>query len=117
MIDRGERLFANYGSATIFFARFIAGMRIVAGPLAGVLRMKWGRFALFNFLGAIVWVSVITAIGYIFGEHWNRLLHFMSRVNLVLFLIALVVGWVAWRRYRARQLTQRASAAKEGRSE
>ena len=33
---RGERLFARYGAATVFFARFVFGMRIIAGPLAGV---------------------------------------------------------------------------------
>src|SRR6202011_2834418 len=37
-LDRGEKLFARYGAVTIFFARFVFGMRIVAAPLAGVLR-------------------------------------------------------------------------------
>ena len=46
VIARGEELFARYGSATIFVARFIAGMRIIAGPLAGVLRMPWRRWRL-----------------------------------------------------------------------
>ena len=40
-ITRGEELFARYGAVTIFFARFVAGMRVIAGPLAGVLRMNW----------------------------------------------------------------------------
>src|SRR5580704_14001115 len=48
-IVQGERLFAQYGAVTIFFARFIFGLRVVAGPLAGVLRMPWKRFAIFNF--------------------------------------------------------------------
>src|SRR5216683_5618010 len=43
VIARGEELFARYGAATIFVARFIAGMRIIAGPLAGVLRMSWRK--------------------------------------------------------------------------
>jgi len=49
-LKRGEEMFARYGSATIFFARFIFGLRVFAGPLAGVLRMRWRAFALFNFL-------------------------------------------------------------------
>src|SRR3954469_1077639 len=55
-IERGEQTFARYGPATVFFARFLFGMRIIAGPLAGVLRMPWRIFALYNFLGATVWV-------------------------------------------------------------
>ena len=48
-LQRGERMFARYGAAAIFFARFVFGMRVFAGPLAGVLRMRWRAFAIFNF--------------------------------------------------------------------
>ena len=51
-LNRGENLFARYGAATVFFARFVFGMRIIAGPMAGVLRMPWRKFLVFNFLGA-----------------------------------------------------------------
>ena len=101
-LDRGERLFERYGPATVFFARFIFGMRIVAGPMAGVLRMPWKRFAVFNFLGAAVWVSVISSAGYFFGRHWDRLARGMKRFDIA---VAVIVGMVAvflwWRGRRA----------------
>src|SRR5271157_3714551 len=62
-LARGERMFARYGAAAIFFARFVFGMRVFAGPLAGVLRMRWRTFTLFNFLGASVWVTCIASAG------------------------------------------------------
>jgi len=102
-IERGEHLFERFGNVTIFFARFVFGMRIIAGPLAGVLKMRWLRFALFNFLGATVWVTVISAIGYLFGEHWNQLVRFIGRANLILFVIAIGVGTIALRRYFERE--------------
>ena len=101
-LERGERLFARYGSHTIFFARFIVGMRIVAGPMAGVLRMPWRSFALFNFLGATVWVTTISLIGYFFGSEWEDLLRIMKRVNTGLFVAAALVALAAWWRYRLR---------------
>lgn len=113
-IARGERLFERFGSVTIFFARFVFGMRIIAGPLAGVLRMRWPRFALFNFLGAAVWVSVISTIGYLFGEHWNHLIRFVGRANLILFVIAIGVASIALRRYFERE---RSSSSKEVKEE
>src|SRR5581483_8863118 len=61
-VRRAEELFQRYGAATVFFARFVAGLRIVAGPLAGVLRMHWKKFFTFNFLGAALWVSVISSV-------------------------------------------------------
>jgi membrane protein DedA with SNARE-associated domain len=101
-IARGESLFARFGAVTVFFARFVFGMRIVAGPMAGVLRMPWRKFFLFNFLGAVVWVTVISGAGYLFGQHWNRLEHYLKRFDIaiaVVALLALAIWW--WRGRRA----------------
>jgi membrane protein DedA with SNARE-associated domain len=100
-VERGERLFARYGPMTIFFARFIAGLRIIAGPLAGVLGMNWPRFALWNFLGAIVWVSAISSIGYLLGSNWERLVRVMKHVHLTAFIVAAaLILLIWWRRSR-----------------
>jgi len=61
-LKRGEEMFACYGAAAVFSARFIFGLRIFAGPLAGVLRMRWRAFAVFNFLGAALWVTCIASL-------------------------------------------------------
>jgi membrane-associated protein len=90
--------FARYGSVTIFFARFVFGMRIIAGPMAGVLRMPWRTFLVFNFMGAGVWVSVISGAGYLFGQHWGRLERNVKRFDLmVVALVVLVAIWLWWR--------------------
>ena len=89
---RGERLFSKYGSVTVLFARFVFGLRIIAGPLAGVLQMPWKQFALFNFLGAIIWVTVISCIGYFVGTEWSELLRLLKHINTgVLTLVAVIV--------------------------
>lgn len=97
---RGERLFARYGPATIFFARFVFGMRIIAGPLAGVLRMEWRKFLFFNFLGAALWVSVISSAGYLFGQHWHRLERDIKRFDLVVAICVLLAMLFLWWRSR-----------------
>ena len=105
-IRRGENLVARYGAATIFVARFIAGMRVIAGPLAGVLRMDWRKFAIFNFLGAALWVIVIASVGYLFGRHWYTLFRVVKGFNILLLLIAAFVIFVFWmKRTRRRQRT------------
>jgi membrane-associated protein len=102
-VARGERLFDQYGAVTILFARFIFGLRVIAGPLAGVLRMPWKRFAIFNFLGALLWVTVISFVGYKFGKHWDVLTAYVERFNLVIAIVAIavLVVWL-WRRRRNR---------------
>ncbi len=97
-IERGEKLFERYGAVTVFFARFVFGMRIVAGPLAGVLRMPWRKFLIFNFLGAVVWVTVISAAGYLFGRHWEKLAMDLKRLDLILIgVFVLLLAWKWWR--------------------
>jgi len=99
-LQRGENLFARFGSAAIFFARFIFGMRVFAGPLAGVLRMRWQVFALFNFLGAATWVTFIAGVGYLFGQHWRRLMNVMQRFNIAVAIVTAFGILYLWWRYR-----------------
>ncbi len=97
-IARGEKLFESYGAATILFSRFVFGMRAVAGPIAGILRMPWKQFAIFNLLGATVWVSIVSCIGYFSSSRWNLLVSFMKRFDqalVVAFVLVVVLFW--WR--------------------
>jgi len=102
-IEKGEEVFRRHGAVTIFFARFIFGMRIIAGPLAGALRMPWKRFLLFNFLGAAVWVTVIASAGFAFGTQWDRLLIILDRINVIAVVAAALLALFFWIRYRARK--------------
>jgi len=75
-------------------------MRVVAGPLAGVLRMNWRKFLLFNFLGAMLWVSVIAGFGFLFGKHWEALVDLVQDANLVIAVVLVVLAAVFWWRRR-----------------
>jgi membrane protein DedA with SNARE-associated domain len=99
-IARGEGLFARFGAVTVFFARFVFGMRIIAGPMAGVLRMPWRRFLIFNFLGAAVWVTVISGVGYLFGQHWERLASGLKRFDIAVAVVVLAAAAFWWWRGR-----------------
>jgi membrane-associated protein len=99
-LERGENLFARFGAATVFFARFVFGMRIIAGPLAGVLRMHWRKFLIFNFLGAALWAAVISCLGYLFGRHWELLAAYLRRFDIAVAVIVIVVVAIWWWRKR-----------------
>jgi len=98
MFERGEALFVRYGAGAIFFARFIFGIRVIAGPLAGVLRMRWRAFVIFNFLGAVVWVTVISGAGYLFGQHWHTLVRAVGRFDTAALIAAIAVVLYLWGR-------------------
>jgi membrane-associated protein len=71
-------------------------MRIIAGPLAGVLRMSWRKFFLFNFLGAVLWVTVIAGVGYLFGKHWEALLDLVQDANIAIAVLVVSMVFVWW---------------------
>jgi membrane protein DedA with SNARE-associated domain len=108
-LARGECLFARYGPVTILFSRFVFGMRVIAGPLAGVLRMPWKKFAVFNFAGAALWVSAVSLAGYFCGSRWGMLMYFMKRFDLALGGMLVVLLAAAWWRSRRAQAVGKVS--------
>jgi membrane protein DedA with SNARE-associated domain len=70
-----ERAFKRWGMWAVFMGRFIALLRIFAGPLAGALKMRYSRFLIANALGGIVWATGTTALIHFVGavaEKWLR---------------------------------------------
>lgn len=66
-IDRTYSFYEKYGGATIFVSRFVPLVRTFAPFLAGVGTMKYGRFLVYNVLGAISWTLLIVLGGYYLG--------------------------------------------------
>lgn len=84
-----EQLFHRWGVWAVFFGRFVALLRILAGPLAGALHMRYPRFLAANASGAVCWAGGTTAVVYFAGlaaERW------LARFSWVALVAALVVG-------------------------
>ena len=65
---RTQRFYETYGGKTIFLARFVPIIRTFAPFVAGIGRMSYARFAMFNITGAATWVGVFLLAGYWFGN-------------------------------------------------
>lgn len=68
VLPPGERFFEKHGGKTVFLARFIAVLRVTAAWLAGITRMPWWRFFLWNAAGGIVWATGVGTLAYYFGK-------------------------------------------------
>ena len=71
--------------------------------MAGASGMDWGTFVFYNATGAIVWATVISAVGYLFGNSLPLIEKWVGRTGLILFLTVLVGGLVFYKINKARQ--------------
>jgi len=98
-VSAAERLFARWGVFAVFFGRFVALLRIFAGPLAGALGMHYRRFLAANILGGICWAVGTTFAVYLLGIVAERWLQRFSWIGLAAAVLAgLTIGWVVRRR-------------------
>ena len=67
-IPPAERFFERHGGKAVFFARFLAGLRVTGAWMAGISHMNWWRFLGWNALGGIVWATAIALAAYFFGR-------------------------------------------------
>ena len=84
-----KRLFARWGVWAVFVGRFIALLRILAGPLAGALKMRYPHFLAANASGGLIWAGGTTAAVYYAGlaaERW------LSRFSWIALVVAVLVG-------------------------
>lgn len=97
--DRAQALFVKHGHWAVFVGRFITGLRVFAGVLAGTFRMRYPRFLFFNFSGAVGWATTFGCVGFIFGKSWVGMMQFVHRLNratLAGLVAALVVGGIVY---------------------
>lgn len=100
---RAQAFYEEYGAKTIVLARFVPVIRTFAPFVAGIGRMSYWRFALFNVVGGVAWVVSMTMAGYWFGGIEWVSKHFDAVVVMIVVIsvVPLVVEYVRARR-RAR---------------
>lgn len=65
---RAEKFYERYGAVTIMLARFVPVVRTFVPIVAGAAKMDQRLFTLYNVLGAVLWIGLITYVGYFAGD-------------------------------------------------
>lgn len=106
-----EHVFTRYGVWAVFFGRFVALLRILAGPVAGALRMPYPRFLAANALGGIIWACGTTTAIYALGTRADQWLKGSAWIALALAVTVGIAVSTVFRR-RLKHAVARHTAAK-----
>src|SRR5450631_3568741 len=109
-----EHIFARYGVLAVFLGRFVALLRIFAGPLAGALRMPYPRFLGANALGGVIWACGTTTAIYAVGTRAEVWLKDSAWIGLALAVAVGVAVSTIFRR-RLQRAVARYAAEREQR--
>ncbi|MEU3559458.1 DedA family protein [Kitasatospora sp. NPDC006786] len=101
-VDRAQELIRHRGPAAVFFGRFVAFFRAMVPTLAGMSRMPYRRFLLYNALGGVLWGVGFTLLGYFAGAAYTRVESTVGRVLALAIAAGVVIALAVWylRRHR-----------------
>lgn len=111
-VAAGERFFAKHGSKTVFFARWITGVRSAAAWLAGIDGMPYPRFLAFNAAGAITWGLSYGLVGYFGGAAAANAIKTAGTYALIVIgvILVLLLAFWWWHRRRRRRAEEAGEA-------
>ena len=90
-VARARAFFDRQGAKTILFARFVALLRVLASILAGISRMSFLKFSLYNAAGGLLWAACFGGIGYGAGRALPRIAQSVGRAGFALAALVLLV--------------------------
>lgn len=89
---KGEAFLGRRGGPAVFLGRWVGLLRALVPSLAGMGRMPYPRFLLWNALGGVLWASTVVLVGYAAGAQYKRVEQLFGRASLLVGLATLVLG-------------------------
>ena len=100
-----ERYVRRHGGVVMFLGRWTSVLRAFVPSVAGMGRMPYGRFLVFNIVGGVAWAAVFTLAGYAAGESYAVVDALTGRAAWI--LTGVLVAWVAVNLVRRRRVRSR----------
>lgn len=83
-----EEFFQKYGGTALIIGRFVPIIRTFAPIFAGVVQLNFRKFVIYNVLGALLWVSLLTLTGYYLGIKFPNIINYVEYIIVGLIAIA-----------------------------
>jgi membrane-associated protein len=99
---RAQTFYERHGGKTVVIARFMPIVRTFVPVVAGMARMDYGRYTLFNVVGGIGWIWSMLFIGYFLGRYIPGIDEHIEVLILAVIALSLLPGIIAWLRARSK---------------
>ncbi|NGF57472.1 DedA family protein [Parapedobacter sp. SGR-10] len=83
-----EEFYQKYGGTALIIGRFVPIIRTFAPIFAGVVKLNFRKFVLYNIVGALLWVSLLTLSGYFLGVQFPEIRNYVEYIIVALVIIA-----------------------------
>jgi undecaprenyl-diphosphatase len=105
-LEKLDAFFTGYGGWSVLFAHFLHIGRALMPFMAGAARLPYLRFLTFNAIGCILWATIYSLVGYLFGQSWYLIDRWIGRAGIIgaIFSTMVVVTIVLWRGLVSREL-------------
>jgi membrane protein DedA with SNARE-associated domain len=100
-VERTKELIRRLGGRAVLIGRFTAALRALVPGFAGVSKMRYRTFLIWNFTGGALWATLVVIAGYLAGNAWRRTASDLSLVGyavLVVVVVAIAMVWLGRRR-------------------
>ena len=99
-LKRAEDYSKEHGEISIFIGRLIPGLRQYISLPAGLCRMRLDRFVIYTSLGAGIWVTILTVIGYLLGSNEELVRAYVRKSTLYLLGFSVILAYAYIRRHK-----------------
>lgn len=95
-LEAAQASLARRGWWALVVARFTSFLRAVVPFAAGMASMPYRRFIVGNVIGGVLWASMLTLVGFVAGDRWTAVEHWLARGGLILAGVVVALGVIVW---------------------
>ncbi|MFN2544161.1 MAG: bifunctional DedA family/phosphatase PAP2 family protein [Actinomycetota bacterium] len=113
--DHAEAFLARRGGPAVFIGRWTAALRVLVPGLAGMARLRYRTFLMYNLAGGAAWATTFVILGYLAGDTYREVVDLAGRAGLLLLALVVLFGsvvflsrWIARNPDRFREIRERA---------
>jgi rhodanese-related sulfurtransferase len=108
-VRQTETVYRRYGVRSLLVAKFVPGLNAVSAPLAAISGVSFGRFFLFDAIGAMLWIGSFTGLGYIFSHQLDKVGDVAARMGsgVAVLAVGLLGAWIGWKLVQRRRFLRK----------